>query len=43
MQSKRMSLIEAAVNSIVGFGASVAVGQVLFPALGFDVGLSQNY
>lgn len=41
-QSRRMSLIEAIANVIVGFGVAVAAQVLIFPILGLHTTLRQN-
>lgn len=42
MQSRAMSLIEAAVNVIVGYGVAVATQTTVFPWFGLHAPLEQN-
>ncbi len=43
MQSKRGSLIEAAMNMAVGFALSWLTGLVAYPLLGIKVSNAQNF
>jgi hypothetical protein len=42
MQTRRMSLIEAAANVAVGYLIAVATQLLVFPLFGLGVGLGQN-
>jgi len=42
MQSRAMSLVEAVVNVIVGYGVAVATQAVVFPWFGLETTLDQN-
>lgn len=41
-QSKQNSLIESAVQTIIGLGTSIILQMVLYPILGIPVSFSQN-
>jgi len=41
-QSRRMSLVEATTNTMVGYLLAVAVQLVAFPLFGLDVSLADN-
>jgi len=41
-QSRRMSLIEAVTNVIVGYGLAVITQIVVFPWFGLDVSIGDN-
>jgi hypothetical protein len=41
-QSRRMSLIEAVTNVIVGYGLAVIAQIVVFPWFGLDVSIGDN-
>jgi len=41
-QSRRMSLIEAVTNVIVGYGLAVIAQIVVFPWFGLDVSIGEN-
>ena len=41
-QSRRMSLIEAVTNVIVGYGLAVITQIVVFPRFGLDVSIGEN-
>ena len=41
-QSRLMSLVEAMVNVVVGYGLAVLVQIALFPIFGIAIGLRQN-
>jgi len=42
-QSRRMSLIEAVTNVIVGYGLAVITQIVVFPWFGLDVSIGENF
>lgn len=42
MQSKRLSIIEAITNTIVGLLTSFCIQLVIYPALDIEVKISQN-
>ena len=42
MQSRVMSLVEAAANVFVGYGVAVATQMMVFPWFGFSTTLRQN-
>jgi len=42
MQSRTMSLIEALMNVLVGYGVAVATQVVVFPLFGLHASLDQN-
>ena len=42
MQSKRLSIVEAVTNTIVGLLTSFCIQLVIYPALDIDVKISQN-
>jgi hypothetical protein len=42
MQSKLESLLEANVNTFLGFAISLVAGAILFPAFGLTVSFGQN-
>jgi len=42
MQSRTMSLIEAAANVLVGYSVAVATQAVVFPLFGLHASLDQN-
>jgi hypothetical protein len=42
MQSRCMSLVEAIVNVIVGYGVAVATQELVFPWFGLSTTLGQN-
>ena len=42
MQSRTMSLVEAATNVLVGYGVAVATQAVVFPIFGLYASLDQN-
>ena len=41
-QSKGMSLLESAINIMVGLGVALVANAIILPALGFPITLSQN-
>ena len=41
-QTKKQSLIESVVQTIIGLGTSLALQMVLYPILGIPVTLNQN-
>ena len=41
-QSKRMSLVEALSNVVVGYGVAVATQIAVFPLFDLDVGISET-
>jgi hypothetical protein len=41
-QSKRMSLIEAVTNIVIGFWISVAANYVIMPWFGYNVSVSES-
>ena len=41
-QSKKQSLIESVVQTIIGLGTSLALQMVLYPILGIPVSFNQN-
>lgn len=41
-QSRRMSMVEACANVIVGFWIAVAATEVIFPLFGIPVAFKQN-
>lgn len=44
MQTKWQSLVEATTNTVIGWGISVAVGQLLiYPAYGYEVTIVDNF
>ncbi len=43
MQSRRMSLIEAVANILVGYGLAVLTQIVVFPMFGLQVSVSENF
>ena len=42
-QSRRMSLIEAVTNAILGCGLAVIAQIVVFPWFGLDVSIGENF
>jgi membrane protein implicated in regulation of membrane protease activity len=42
MQSRAMSLVEAAANVVVGYGAAIATQVVVFPWFGLSATLAGN-
>ena len=42
IQSRRMSLVEAVTNTVVGYLLAVVVQLVAFPLFGLEVGLADN-
>jgi hypothetical protein len=42
MQSRMMSLVEAVVNVVVGYGVAVATQMIVFPWFGLSLRLEQN-
>ena len=42
MQSRWMSLVEAATNIVVGFGLAVLTQVLVFPLFGLSVSLGEN-
>lgn len=42
MQTKRSSLIEAAINTVIGYIISLAVQVVAYPAFGHSFTLAEN-
>ena len=42
MQSRTMSLVEAVVNVVVGYGVAVATQVIVFPLFGLQASLDQN-
>jgi len=42
MQSKRISIIEAVSNTIIGLLTSFCIQLIIYPVLNIDVKLSQN-
>ncbi len=42
MQSRRMSLIEATTNVVVGYALALATQLVVFPLFGFEAGLREH-
>lgn len=41
-QSKKASFAEALINTVVGYGISVATYAIVMPLLGYDTSLTQN-
>jgi hypothetical protein len=41
-QSRRMSLVEAAVNVVIGYGVAVATQVVVFPVFGIHITLADD-
>lgn len=41
-QSKRASLAEAVINTIVGYGIAVSSQMLIFPLFGFHLGIGQS-
>lgn len=41
-QSRKMSIIEAVINTIFGYGISVATYAAVMPLLGYDTTLTEN-
>lgn len=42
-QSRKLSAVEAATNTAIGFVISMLVGEIAFPLCGVDVSLHQNF
>ena len=42
MQTRWMSLLEAATNTVIGYFISVGVGQLVYPLFGYAVSLGDN-
>lgn len=43
-QTRLMSLVEASANTVIGWGISVVVGQLLiYPAYGYEVTIVDNF
>ena len=42
MQSKRLSIIEAITNTIVGLSTSFVIQLIIYPAMNIEVKISQN-
>ncbi|MBX9633960.1 MAG: hypothetical protein K2X44_03175 [Magnetospirillum sp.] len=41
-QSRRMSLVEAAANVVIGYGIAVATQVVVFPVFGIHIALADD-
>jgi len=41
-QSKRMSLVEAITNTVVGYGVAVATQLIVFPLFGIEASFSEQ-
>ena len=42
MQTRIVSAIEAATNTIIGYFISVAIGQIVYPLFGYQITLVDN-
>jgi hypothetical protein len=42
-QSRRMSLVEAVTNVVVGFGVALLTQVIIFPLFGLNVSLGENF
>ena len=43
MQSKRLSLIEAISNTLVGYGVNFTANLLIFPLFGMHISLKDNF
>ena len=43
MQSKRLSLIEAVSNTLVGYGVNFTANLLIFPLFGMHISLKDNF
>lgn len=43
MQSKRLSLVEAVSNTLVGYGVNFTANLLIFPLFGMHISLKDNF
>jgi len=41
-QTKKQSLMEIGVNTVIGFTLSVAIQMIIYPLMGLDVSIGEN-
>tara|TARA_B100000768_G_scaffold46573_1_gene45398 strand:- start:424 stop:639 length:216 start_codon:yes stop_codon:yes gene_type:complete len=41
-QTKKQSLMEIGVNTVIGFALSVAIQMIIYPLMGLDVSIGEN-